>query len=124
MTSQSLAPTLQEPPLVCDGYGHAPATSQPVSTITWNVALSGTYTHGSSAIGVHAQVNPASSPIQFGFLTSATTTPTSWTEAALVNANLWGAYVATPSMPGTWYVWAEGLDGSAWCVNTNASTVQ
>ncbi len=31
---------------------------------------------------------------------------------AYVNTNLWGAYVNTPSVPGTWYAWAEGTDGS------------
>jgi hypothetical protein len=30
-----------------------------------------------------------------------------------VNTNLWGAYVNTPSAPGTWYGWVEGTDGSA-----------
>ena len=29
-----------------------------------------------------------------------------------VNTDLWGQYVATPAAPGTWYVWAEGMDGS------------
>jgi hypothetical protein len=32
---------------------------------------------------------------------------------AYVNTDLWGAYVPTPTVAGTWYVWAEGLDGSA-----------
>lgn len=31
---------------------------------------------------------------------------------AYVNTNLWGAYVATPASPGTWYAWVEGTDGS------------
>ena len=29
-----------------------------------------------------------------------------------VNTNLWGQYVPTPPTPGSWYVWAEGTDGS------------
>lgn len=29
-----------------------------------------------------------------------------------VNTDLWGAYVATPSVAGTWYSWVEGTDGS------------
>jgi hypothetical protein len=88
------------------------ASSQSVSSITWNVLPSGTYTHGSGAIGINAQVAPASAPVQFGFSLSATTPPTNWTTAVLVNTNLWGAYVSTPSTAGTWYVWGQGLDGS------------
>lgn len=84
------------------------------SSITWNLAPSGTYTHGTgTTIGVNAQVSPANSPIQFGFSLSATTPPLSWTAASHVNTNLWGAYPPTPPNAGTWYAWAEGLDGSA-----------
>lgn len=32
---------------------------------------------------------------------------------ASVNTDLWGAYVNTPTVPGIWYCWAEGIDGSA-----------
>ena len=32
---------------------------------------------------------------------------------ASVNSDLWGQYVPTPSVPGTWYAWVEGSDGSA-----------
>jgi hypothetical protein len=101
-----------------------PAAAQSVSSIIWNVAPSGSYTHGSGAIGVNAHVSPASAPIQFGFSTSATTPPASWTQAILVNTDLWGAYVPTPSTAGTWYVWAEGQDGSALTVDTSSFTVQ
>jgi hypothetical protein len=31
---------------------------------------------------------------------------------ASVNSSLWGAYVNTPSVSGTWYAWTEGTDGS------------
>jgi hypothetical protein len=43
---------------------------------------------------------------------------------ALVNSNLWGAYVPTPATAGTWYAWAEGLDGSAPTVSPTSFLVQ
>jgi hypothetical protein len=100
------------------------AASGSVSSITFNLLPSGTYTHGSGSIGVNAQVSPAASAIQFGFSPSATTPPSSWTAAILVNTNLWGAYVNTPATAGTWYTWAEGLDGSASTVSTSSFLVQ
>lgn len=84
-----------------------------VTSITWNVGPSGPYTHGSGSIGVNAHVSPSTSAIQFGISQSNTTPPTSWTEATYVNTDLWGAYLSTPATAGTYYVWAEGLDGSA-----------
>ena len=100
------------------------AASGSVSSITFNLLPSGTYTHGSGSIGVNAQVSPAASAIQFGFSLSATTPPASWTTAILVNTNLWGAYVNTPAAAGTWYTWAEGLDGSASTVSASSFLVQ
>jgi Fibronectin type III domain len=100
------------------------ATSTSVSSLTWNLLPSGTYTHGSGAIGVNAHVTPAASPVQFGFSLSATTPPSSWTTATLVNTNLWGAYVPTPATAGTWYTWGEGLDGSAPTVSPSPFLVQ
>lgn len=43
---------------------------------------------------------------------------------ALVNTDLWGAYVPTPPTPGSWYTWAEGLDGSAPTVSPSPFLVQ
>jgi len=100
------------------------AAAQSVTSITWNLAPSGTYTHGSGAIGVNAQVTPAASPVQFGFSLSATSPPTSWTAAILVNTNLWGAYVATPATAGNWFAWVEGLDGSAPTISPTSFMVQ
>jgi hypothetical protein len=100
------------------------AQSQSVSSITWNFVPSGTYTHSSGSIGINAHVTPASSPVQFGFSPSASTPPSSWTAAILVNTDLWGAYVPTPATPGTWYPWVEGLDGSAQTVSTSSFVVQ
>jgi hypothetical protein len=82
-----------------------------VTAITWNVPPSGSYAHGSGSIGVNAHVTP-SSAAQFGFSTSPTAAPTTWTAAVNVNTDLWGAYVPTPPSAGTWYAWAEGTDGS------------
>jgi hypothetical protein len=43
---------------------------------------------------------------------------------ASVNTDLWGNYVATPATAGTWYAWAEGLDGSAQTVSPTPFAVQ
>jgi hypothetical protein len=98
--------------------------SASVTSISWNLVPNGTYTHGSGEIGVNAQVSPADSAIQFGFSLSATVPPSSWTAATHVNSNLWGAYVVTPAAAGTWYAWAEGLDGSALVVSSSPFVVQ
>jgi hypothetical protein len=94
-----------------------------VTSITWNLAPAGSYTHGVGSIGVNAQVNPGTASIQFGFSTSPTTPPTSWTAAENVNSNLWGQYVPTPASAGSWYAWAEGTDGSAPTVYATPFTV-
>nr|WP_294527279.1 fibronectin type III domain-containing protein [uncultured Rhodopila sp.] len=100
------------------------AASTPVTSITWNLLPTGPYTHGSGSIGVNALVSPASAAIQFGFSLSAVTPPTSWTAAILVNTNLWGAYVPTPATAGTWYVWAEGTNGTGSTVSPTPFVVQ
>jgi hypothetical protein len=94
-----------------------------VTSITWNVTPSGSYLHGNGAIGINAQVSPSSAPVQFGFSTSSTVPPTSWTLGSYVNTNLWGAYVNTPSVAGTWYAWVEGTNGSMPTVYPTAFSV-
>jgi hypothetical protein len=84
-----------------------------VTSITWNMVPSGSYAHGSGSIAVNAHVNPGTATIQFGFSASPTTPPTVWLAANFVNTDLWGQYMPTPATAGTWYVWAEGTDGSA-----------
>jgi hypothetical protein len=42
---------------------------------------------------------------------------------AYVNTNLWGAYVPTPSVAGTYYAWAEGTNGSSPTVYPTAFSV-
>ena len=100
----------------------APAAGAVIS-VTWNMVPSGNYTHGAGSIGVNVHVNPANAPVQFGFSTSSTTPPASWTLATLVNTDLWGAYVSTPAVAGTWYAWVEGTDGSRQTVYPPAFTV-
>ena len=94
-----------------------------VSNIAWNVGPSGSFTHGTGAIGVNAHVTPATVPVQFGFSTSAIVPPSAWVAAVNVNTNLWGAYVAVPSAPGTWFGWAEGVDSSCPTVFPTSFTV-
>ena len=94
-----------------------------VTSIVWNVAPYGSYTHGSGVIGVNVHVTPSTAGVQFGFSTSATVAPSSWTAGSFVNTNLWGAYVPTPATAGTWYAWAAGTDGSAPTPYTTAFTV-
>jgi hypothetical protein len=45
------------------------------------------------------------------------------TTYASVNTDLWGAYVSTPSLPGNWFAWVEGSDGSKPTVHPVAFTV-
>jgi hypothetical protein len=89
------------------------ASGDSVTSIAWNVTPSGNYAHGTGAIGVNALVSPSSASVQFGFSTSPTVPPTTWTVASFVNTSLWGAYVNTPIVSGIWYCWAEGTDGSS-----------
>ena len=89
------------------------SASAAVVSITWNVTPASHYSVGSGAIGVNVHVNPSSAAVQFGLSTSAGTLPTSWVAATYVNTDLWGAYVPVPSVAGTYYIWAAGMDGSA-----------
>jgi cellulose 1,4-beta-cellobiosidase len=100
------------------------AAGTAVSSITWALGPAGPYIHGTGTIGVNAHVTPASAAIQFGFSTSSTVPPVSWTTALLVNTNFWAAYVPTPSAAGTWYAWAEGTDGSSPTIYPTTFVVQ
>jgi len=83
-----------------------------VTSVTWNMVPSGSYSHGTGAIGVNAQITPSNAPVQFGFSNSPTVPSSNWTLGTYVNTNLWGAYVNTPAVAGTYYAWVEGTDGS------------
>lgn len=100
------------------------AAADSITSITWNVLPSGPYTAGSGSIAVNAHVSPASSAIQFGLSSALADPPPSWTAATFVNTNLWGAYLAVPATAGTYYLWAEGLDGSAATTSASAIVVQ
>jgi len=115
-----------------DGVGPASsvatATTQPVAgavtSIQWNMAPTGPYTHGAGAIGVNVLVTPSDAAVRFGFSTSPSVPPTTWVLGVHVMTNLWGAYVDTPASAGTWYAWAQGIDGSATTLHPTAFTVQ
>jgi hypothetical protein len=94
-----------------------------VTSITWNLVPIGSFAHGVGAIGVNAHVNPVSSAVRFGFSPSPTSPPTTWIAAVQVNSDLWGVYAPTPAAAGTWYAWAEGIDGSAPTVYPTPFTV-
>jgi hypothetical protein len=99
------------------------SASSAVTSVTWNIVPSGTYSHGAGSIGVNVHVNPANAPVQFGFSTSSATPPANWTIATYVNTDLWGAYVSAPATAGSWYAWVEGTDGSRQTVYPVAFTV-
>lgn len=115
-----------------DGVGPASAvttaTTQPVAgavtSIQWNMAPTGPYAHGAGAIGVNVLVTPADAAVRFGFSTSSSIPPTTWTLGVHVMTNLWGAYVDTPATAGAWYAWAQGTDGSATTLHPTSFTVQ
>ena len=94
-----------------------------VTSITWQLAPVGSFTHGAGTIGMNAHVNPATAPIQFGFSTSPTSPPTAWVTALNINTDFWGQYLPTPASAGSWYAWVEGTDGSAPTVYPTPFTV-
>jgi hypothetical protein len=103
--------------------GSTAASTNSVTAITWDLVPSGTYVHGSGVIGVNAHISPSTAPVQFGFSTSTSVSPATWAAASYVNTDLWGAYVNTPSVAGTWYAWVEGTDGSLPTVYPTGFTV-
>jgi hypothetical protein len=89
-------------------------------TLAFVTAPSGSYTPGQASVGVNATLDPgtAASGVQFGFSTSASVAPTSWTAGTLVNtesngATFWGAYLTMPATAGTYYCWAQAIGGAA-----------
>ena len=94
-----------------------------VASIVWNLVPVGAYSSGGGSLGVNARVQPADASIRFGFSTSSVLGPVAWTAGIHVNTDFWAAYVPTPSASGTWYAWAQGLDGSATIVHPTPFTV-
>lgn len=84
-----------------------------VVSVTWNLPPVSNYSVGSGSIGVNVHVNPSTAAVQFGVSGSTTTPPTAWVAGTYVNTDLWGAYIGTPVVAGTYYIWCEGTDGSA-----------
>ena len=101
-----------------------PTAAHSVNSITWNLMPNGIYNRSSGVVGINAHISPATSPVQFGFSLSPSLPPSSWSPAAYVNTDLWGAYVPTPPSAGSWYVWGEGVDGSCVTVSTTPFLVQ
>jgi hypothetical protein len=94
------------------------------TTLSFQTAPSGSYTPGQANIGVNAILAPGSSTasIQFGWSTSATVPPTSWTAGVYVNTQsngdaLYGAYLTAPATAGTYYGWVETTNGSVTAVS-------
>lgn len=101
------------------GSGSGGGGSGSSATLTFQTAPSGSYAVGQASVGVNAILDPgtAASGVQFGISASATTAPTSWTAAVLVNTQsngdtFWGAYLTMPSTAGSYYCWGETVDGA------------
>jgi hypothetical protein len=93
-------------------------------TVTFVTAPSGSYTVAQANVGVNATLDPgnAATGLQFGFSTSPTAPPTTWTAAILVNTEstgdtFWGAYVTMPATAGTYYCWAQAIGVAAYAVS-------
>jgi hypothetical protein len=93
-------------------------------TVTFVTAPSGSYTVAQANVGVNATLAPGNGAtgLQFGFSTSPTATPTTWTAAILVNTEstgdtFWGAYVTMPATAGTYYCWAQAIGVAAYAVS-------
>ena len=106
------------------GGGSGGGGSGGTTTLSFQTAPSGPYTSGQANIGVNAILAPGSSTasIQFGWSTSATVPPTSWTAGVYVNTQsngdaLYGAYLTAPSAAGSYYGWVETADGSVHAVS-------
>jgi hypothetical protein len=99
-------------------------TSGGTTTLSFQAAPTGPYTPGEANIGVNALLAPGSTTasVQFGWSTSATVPPTSWTAGIYVNSQsngdaLYGAYITAPSTAGTYYGWVATTTGSVQAVS-------
>ena len=104
--------------------GGSSTTSGSVA-VTFVTAPSGSYTAGQANVGVNATLAPgtAASGLQFGFSTTSSSAPNTWTAAILINTEgngdtFWGAYITMPATTGTYYCWAEAIGGTASAVST------
>jgi hypothetical protein len=92
--------------------------------LTFDTVPSGSYAPSQPNVGVNATLAPgtAATGVNFGFSTSATVAPTSWTAGILVNTEntgdtFWGAFVTMPATAGTYFCWAQTADGVASAVS-------
>ena len=106
------------------GSGGSGSGSGGTTTLSFQVAPTGPYTPSQASIGVNAILAPgsATASIQFGWSTSATVAPTSWTAGVYVNSQsngdaLYAAYLTAPSAAGTYYGWVETTDGTVHAVS-------
>jgi uncharacterized protein len=98
------------------------------ATLTFQTPPSGAYTAGQSGIGVNATLHPgnAAASIQFGFSSSATVAPSSWTAGTYVNTQddgdtLFAAYVTAPAVAGSYFGWAATTSGSVHAVSDSVT---
>jgi len=98
------------------------------TTLSFQTAPAGPYTAGQTNIGVNALLAPGSTTasIQFGWSTSSTVPPTSWTAGIYVNSEsngdaLFGAYLTAPSASGTYYGWVETTSGAVTAVSASVA---
>jgi hypothetical protein len=110
------------------GTGSGGTGSGGTTTLSFQLAPTGPYTHGQTGIGVNAILAPGSSTasIQFGWSSSATVPPTSWTAGVYVNTQsngdaLFAAYLTAPSTAGTYYGWVETTTGSVTAVSASVT---
>jgi phage tail sheath protein FI len=94
------------------------------STLSFFTPPTSPYSAGQTNIGVNALLSPGSTTasIQFGWSTSATAPPTSWTAGIYVNSQssgdaLYGVYLTAPATAGTYYGWVATVDGSVQAVS-------
>jgi hypothetical protein len=98
------------------------------TTLSFQAAPTGPYTAGEANIGVNALLAPGSTTasIQFGWSTSSTVPPTSWTAGIYVNSQsngdaLYGAYLTAPATAGTYYGWVANTTGTVQAVSASVT---
>lgn len=106
------------------GGGSSSGSSGGTTTLSFQTAPTGPYTTGQADIGVNAILSPGSTTasIEFGWSTSTTAAPTSWTAGSYVNSQsngdaLYGAYLTAPTTAGTYYGWVSTADGTVHAVS-------
>jgi hypothetical protein len=106
------------------GTGSGNSGSSGTTTLSFQTPPSGPYALGQANIGVNAVLAPGSTTasIEFGWSTSATAAPTSWTAGVYVNSQsnndaLYGAYLTAPASAGTYYGWVSTSDGTVHAVS-------